>query len=64
MLADDLASNPRNPERPSVFYHPNHMLDLYGNDIQVDYRGYAVTVSSFLNVLTGSTAKFVAMPRI
>ena len=53
MLADDIACNPRNPQRPSVFYHPNHLLDLYADDIQVDYRGADVTVSSFLNVLTG-----------
>ena len=53
MLADDMACNPRNARRPSVFYHPNHMLDLYADDVQLDYRGYDVTVDNFLNVLIG-----------
>ena len=53
MLADDMACNPRNPQRPSSYYHPNHVLDLYSKDIQVDYRGFDVTVGNFLSVLTG-----------
>ncbi|EEB95540.1 hypothetical protein MPER_05473, partial [Moniliophthora perniciosa FA553] len=28
-------------------------LDLYGENIEVDYRGYEVTVENFLRVLTG-----------
>ncbi|KAK9800170.1 hypothetical protein WJX73_002685 [Symbiochloris irregularis] len=61
MLADDAACNSRSPQRPSVFYHPNHMLDLIEDDIQVDYRGNDVTVASFLEVLTGKHSP--AVPR-
>lgn len=56
MLADDAACNPRNPQRPSMFYHPNHMLELYDDDVQVDYRGQAVTVAALLELLTGRCA--------
>ena len=32
----------------------NHKLNLYGTNIEVDYRGYEVSVENFLRVLTGS----------
>ena len=38
------------------FHFPSlsdHGLDLYGDDIEVDYRGYDVSVESFVRVLTG-----------
>ena len=28
-------------------------MDLYGDDVEVDYRGYEVTVPNFLRLLTG-----------
>ncbi|KXS17176.1 hypothetical protein M427DRAFT_110624 [Gonapodya prolifera JEL478] len=54
MLADDVACNPRNDAPGSVFNtHERHRLDLYGENIEVDYRGYEVTVENFIRVLTG-----------
>lgn len=53
MLAEDVACNPRNPYPATVFNHVNHKLDLYGEDVEVDYRGYEVTVENFVRVLTG-----------
>ncbi|EEB08515.1 pig-K [Schizosaccharomyces japonicus yFS275] len=53
MLADDIACNPRNMFPASVFGNADRALDLYGDDIQVDYRGYEVTVESFIRLLTG-----------
>ncbi|KAK9705601.1 hypothetical protein RND81_07G069500 [Saponaria officinalis] len=41
MLADDMACNARNK------------LNLYGDNVEVDYRGYEVTVENFLRVLPG-----------
>lgn len=53
MLADDAACNARN-RFPGAVYADNHRgLDLYGSDIEVDYRGYEVTVENFIRVLTG-----------
>ncbi|XP_016048488.1 GPI-anchor transamidase isoform X2 [Erinaceus europaeus] len=53
MLADDMACNPRNPKPATVFSHKNMELNVYGDDVEVDYRSYEVTVESFLRVLTG-----------
>ncbi|KAM4642682.1 GPI-anchor transamidase [Discoglossus pictus] len=53
MLADDMACNARNPKPATVFSHKNMELNVYGDDVEVDYRGYEVTVENFLRVLTG-----------
>ncbi|ORX39020.1 peptidase C13 family-domain-containing protein [Kockovaella imperatae] len=53
MLADDVACNPRNPLPGKVYANAGRHLDLYGEGIEVDYRGYEVTVESFLRLLTG-----------
>lgn len=53
MLADDMACNARNKYPAQVFNNENHRLNLYGDNVEVDYRGYEVTVENFLRVLTG-----------
>ncbi|KAL3509046.1 hypothetical protein ACH5RR_028447 [Cinchona calisaya] len=53
MLADDMACNARNKFPAQVFNNENHWLNLYGDNVEVDYRGYEVTVENFLRVLTG-----------
>lgn len=53
MLADDMACNARNSYPAQVFNNENHQLNLYGDNVEVDYRGYEVTVENFLRVLTG-----------
>ncbi|KAF6031997.1 PIGK [Bugula neritina] len=53
MLADDMACNPRNPQAATVFNNKNEAINVYGDDVEVDYRGYEVTVETFLRVLTG-----------
>ncbi|KAM3914674.1 GPI-anchor transamidase [Leptodactylus fuscus] len=53
MLADDMACNSRNPKPGTVFSHKNMELNVYGDNVEVDYRGYEVTVENFLRVLTG-----------
>jgi phosphatidylinositol glycan class K len=53
MLADDMACNPRNPFPAQIFQHKNKQTNLYGDNIEVDYRGYEVTVENFIRVLTG-----------
>ncbi|XP_026455060.1 putative GPI-anchor transamidase isoform X2 [Papaver somniferum] len=53
MLADDMACNTRNNYPAQVFNNENHRLNLYGDNVEVDYRGYEVTVENFLRVLTG-----------
>lgn len=55
MLADDVACNPRNSFPGSVFsaQTAKGALDLYGDNIEVDFRGYEVTVENFIRVLTG-----------
>lgn len=54
MLADDVACNARNPFPGCVYANRGRHLDLYGDNIEVDYRGYEVTVENFLRVLTGT----------
>jgi len=53
MLADDAACNPRNTYPGSVWSESHHDIDLYGDDVEVDYRGYEVTVPNLLRLLTG-----------
>ncbi|EFJ34671.1 hypothetical protein SELMODRAFT_82177 [Selaginella moellendorffii] len=53
MLADDMACNARNSRPAQVFNNEDHKLNLYGENVEVDYRGYEVTVDNFLRVLTG-----------
>ncbi|KAI0643464.1 peptidase C13 family-domain-containing protein [Trametes meyenii] len=53
MLADDAACNSRNKFPGCVYSSSAKTLDLYGDNIEVDYRGYEVTVENFLRVLTG-----------
>ncbi|CAG8536955.1 9955_t:CDS:2 [Paraglomus occultum] len=53
MLADDVACNARNAFPATVFNNAGKYLDLYGDNVEVDYRGYEVTVENFIRVLTG-----------
>ncbi|XP_038046077.1 putative GPI-anchor transamidase [Patiria miniata] len=53
MLADDMACNARNPRPATVFNNANQHINVYGDDVEVDYRGYEVTVENFIRVLTG-----------
>ncbi|KZV76469.1 hypothetical protein PENSPDRAFT_680137 [Peniophora sp. CONT] len=53
MLADDAACNSRNRFPGCVHADAGRHLDLYGENIEVDYRGYEVTVESLLRLLTG-----------
>ena len=52
MLADDVSCSPRNSFPASVFGNANHLANLYGDNIEVDYRGYEVTPENLLRVLT------------
>jgi phosphatidylinositol glycan class K len=53
MLADDVACNPRNGFPAAVYSSNSHPIDLYGENIEVDYRGYEVNVENFIRLLTG-----------
>jgi glycosylphosphatidylinositol transamidase (GPIT) subunit GPI8 len=53
MLADDMVCNPRNPYPAQIFQNTNKLVDLYGENIEVDYRGYEVNVENFIRLLTG-----------
>ncbi|KAG6808851.1 glycosylphosphatidylinositol anchor biosynthesis [Tricholoma furcatifolium] len=53
MLADDASCNSRNKFPGSVYADRGRHIELYGDNIEVDYRGYEVTVENFIRVLTG-----------
>lgn len=53
MLADDMACNPRNMFPGTVYSNADRKLDLYGDGIEVDYRGDEVSVENFIRLLTG-----------
>uniref|UniRef100_S4RRY6 GPI-anchor transamidase n=1 Tax=Petromyzon marinus TaxID=7757 RepID=S4RRY6_PETMA len=38
MLADDMACNPRNPRPATVFNNATEQINVYGDDVEVDYR--------------------------
>lgn len=65
MLPDDMACNPRNAFPGTVYSNSDRKVDLYGGGpsadasgeggsggIEVDYRGYEVTVENFIRLLT------------
>ena len=58
MLADDMACNHRNPKPATVFSHKNMELNVYGDDVEVDYRGYEVGCDDL-----GLTAEWKASQR-
>ena len=53
MLADDAACNSRNRSPGSVWTQSSKALELYGDDVEVDYRGPEVSVEGLLRLLTG-----------
>ena len=59
MLPDDMACNPRNAFPGTVYNNADRALDLYGDNIEVDYRGYEVTVENFIRLLTDRWAEDV-----
>ena len=56
-LADDMACNGRNGAPGAVYHHRNKILDLYGKDVEVDFRGEEVTVQNLIRLLTGRQDK-------
>ncbi|KAK4469628.1 hypothetical protein MN116_007161 [Schistosoma mekongi] len=53
MVADDASCSSRNPRPATIFNNPYSRVNLYGEEIEIDYRGYEVTVKNFIRVLTG-----------
>eukprot|EP01062_Namystynia_karyoxenos_P067156 TRINITY_DN61038_c0_g1_i1.p1 TRINITY_DN61038_c0_g1~~TRINITY_DN61038_c0_g1_i1.p1 ORF type:complete len:426 (+),score=107.60 TRINITY_DN61038_c0_g1_i1:72-1280(+) len=53
MLGDDVPCNPRNTYPATVYNNRQKDVNLYGEDVEVDYRGYEVTVEAFMRLLTG-----------
>lgn len=39
MLADDMACDARNPKPAMIFNNAHHHINVYGDDVEVDYRG-------------------------
>jgi len=56
-----MACNPRNAFPGTVYNNADRALDLYGDNIEVDYRGYEVTVENFIRLLTDRVSE--VMPR-
>ncbi|KAF1322410.1 Gpi-anchor transamidase, partial [Globisporangium splendens] len=55
MLADQMPCNARNCFPGEVFNSRTQKINLYGKNVEVDYRGAEVTVANFITVLTEST---------
>jgi len=53
MLADDMPCNARNPRPGTVFNNAQEHINLYGSEVEVDYRGYEVSVENFIRIMTG-----------
>ncbi len=59
MLGDEMACNPRNAVPATIFNNEKREINLYGNDIEVDFRSADVSIDSFLRVLTGAPVRAV-----
>lgn len=53
MLADDIACNPRNLKPGRIFNEEDQTGDVYGESVEVDYRGDEVTAENLIRLLTG-----------
>ncbi|CAI5712680.1 unnamed protein product [Hyaloperonospora brassicae] len=53
MLADQIPCNARNCFPGQVFNSQKQKINLYGENVEVDYRGLEVSVANFITVLTG-----------
>merc|ERR1719160_1116783 len=53
MLGEDAACNPRNSRPGQIFNEQHHSINLYGEDVEVDYRGDEVSVDNFIRLLVG-----------
>lgn len=53
MLADDIACDSRNRYPGNVWADEARALDLYGSQVEVDYKGREVTVENLIRLLTG-----------
>ena len=56
LLAHDHACDPRNAYQAAVYNDMSMTTNVYGEDIQVDYRGSEVTSENFQRILTGRHA--------
>eukprot|EP00123_Amoebidium_parasiticum_P001550 comp12664_c0_seq1/m.7740 comp12664_c0_seq1/g.7740 ORF comp12664_c0_seq1/g.7740 comp12664_c0_seq1/m.7740 type:complete len:394 (-) comp12664_c0_seq1:195-1376(-) len=57
MLPDDMACNPRNAFPAQVFNSAYRAKNIYGDNVEVDYRGYDVSVENFVRMMTGRLAE-------
>jgi glycosylphosphatidylinositol transamidase (GPIT) subunit GPI8 len=63
MVADDMACNPRNPRPATVFNNANQHINVYGDDVEVDYRGYEVSAHTLAtNVFSTRTCFLSCLP--
>lgn len=49
MVADDMACDARNPKAATIFNNAQHYINVYGDDVEVDYRGNTSLMKSFLS---------------
>ena len=43
MIADDMSCDARNPKPATIFNNGQHFINVYGDDVEVDYRGSPFT---------------------
>ena len=53
MLADDIPCDPRNPKPGTIYNNAQYHINVYGQDVEVDYKGDEVSVLNFISLLTG-----------
>lgn len=63
MLADDIACDARNPWPGTIYNNRHHHINVYGHDIEVDYRGDEVNVENFIRLLTGRHKEGTPRPK-
>ena len=60
MVADDMACNARNPHPAAVYNNANQQIDVYGDDVEVDYRGYDV-IYTYISMFTYTLHDLIKM---
>ena len=53
MISDGMSCDALNPVPGQVFNDERQAVNVYGTDIEVDYRGYEVSAEALMRVLTG-----------
>jgi phosphatidylinositol glycan class K len=59
MLPENHACNARNNFPGQIYVEPDHQINFYCDDIEVDYKSDDLTFETILNIIRGRSTNYV-----